>query len=396
VSLSRHRSAGGRTAPHARRDLLVASALLVFGILLALPYSGADVRWAPDSLFYLAQKREVQGVDRSAALREVFASDGAAQLKRGERGLPPASRRIDNPAWQTYSSRFYRRRWTVPVLAAALEPLVGRRSIEDPSLLGWALLAPLLYLLLRRRFAAGLAASVSVFCAVLPPVFFVGPVPSTDLLALSLLVAGLLVAWQVRVSGLRWLPAWVLVVLVLSFTRDANIVLIAATGWLALHERSRRAVVILATGVLASLPAPLLFAAPVRENLAYTFNDYRIPTDTSWGGILGEYPQRAATVLRYDLEYPLDTAIPVLTAAMGVLVIVGLVRLYARSGRDDPFLVLACGAGFGGLITVLITMNYSNGRLELVLIPSIATGLALAGERVAARARARARRPASA
>jgi hypothetical protein len=378
VSLSRHRSgegAGGRTAPFARRDLLVASALLVFGILLALPYSGPDVRWAPDSLFYLAQKREVQGVDRSVALREVFGSNGAAQLKRGERGLSPASRRIDNPAWQTYSSRFYRRRWTVPVLAAALEPLVGKRSIEDPSLLGWALLAPLLYLLLRRRFAPGLAAPVSVFCTVLPPVFFVGPVPSTDLLALSLLVAGLLVAWQVRVSGLRWLPAWILVVLVLSFTRDANIVLIAA-------------------GVLASLPAPLLFAAPVRENLAYTFNEYRIPTDTSWSAILGEYPHRAATVLRYDLEYPLDTAIPVLTAAMGILVIVGLVRLYARSDRDDPFLILARGAGFGGLITVLITMNYSNARLELVLIPSIATGLALAGERVAARARAR--RPASA
>jgi len=397
VSLRRHRSRAGareRTAPHARRDLLVASALLVFGILLALPYSGADVRWAPDSLFYLAQKREVQGVDRSVALREVFASDAAAQLKREERGLSPASRRIDNPAWQTYSSRFYRRRWTVPVLAAALEPLAGRRSIEDPSLLGWALLAPLLYLLLRRRFAPGLAVPVSVFCTVLPPVFFVGPVPSTDLLALSLLVAGLLVAWQIRVGGLRWLPAWVLVVLVLSFTRDANLVLIAAAGWLALRERSRRTVVILATGILASLPAPLLFAAPVRENLAYTFNDYRIPTDMSWGAILGEYPQRASTVLRYDLEYPLDTAIPVLTAAMGVLVIGGLVMLYARSGRDDPFLILARGAGFGGLITVLITMNYSNGRLELVLIPSIAIGLALVGERVAARGRAR--QPASA
>jgi len=371
---------------------LVASALLVFGILLALPYSGPDVRWAPDSLFYLAQKREVQGLDRSAALREVFESDAAAQLKRKERRLPPALRRIDNPSWWTYSSRFYRRRWTVPVLAASLEPLVGKRSIEDPSLLGWALLAPLLYLLVRRRFAPGLAAAVSVFCTLLPPIFFVGPVPSTDLLALSLLVAGLLIAWQVRACGLRWLPAWVVVVLVLSFTRDANIVLIAAAGWLALRERSRRTVAILATGILASLPAPLLFSAPFRENLAYTFNDYRIPTDTSWGAILGEYPQRAATVLRYDLGYPLETAIPVLAAAMGLLVIVGLVKLYVRSDRDDPFLILARGAGVGGLLTVLIAMNYSNGRLELVLLPSIAIGLALVSERVAARVSQRATR----
>jgi hypothetical protein len=375
---------------------VVASALLVFGILLVLPYSGPDVRWAPDSLFYLAQKRELQGVERSAALREVFAGAGAAELKRGERDLPPPLRRIANPAWQTYSSRFYRRRWTVPVLAAALEPLVGRRSIEDPSLLGWALLAPLLFLLLRRRFETGIAAAVSVFCSVLPPIFFVGPVPSTDLLALSLLVAGVLVAWQVRSRGLRWLPAWVLVVLVLSFTRDADIVLIAAVGWLALRERSRRAVVLLATGVLASLPAPLLFAAPVRDNLAYTFNAYRIPTDSSWGAILGEYPHHLARVVRYDLEYPLDSGAPVIAFVMGVVVIAGLVVLYARSDRDDPFLLLARGAAVGGLVTVLLAVNYSNGRLELVLVPSIATGVAVVGERVAARMRLRsARTPAA-
>jgi hypothetical protein len=354
-----------------------------------LPYSGPDVRWAPDSLFYLAQKREAQGVERSAALREVFASAGAAELKRGERDLPPRLRRIDNPAWQRYSSRFYRRRWTVPVLAAAVEPLFGERSIEDPSLLGWALLAPLLFLLLRRRFATGLAAAVAVFCSVLPPLFFVGPVPSTDLLALSLLVGGLLVAWQVRSRGLRWLAAWVLVVLVLSFTRDANVVLIAAAGWLALRERSRRAVVLLVSGVLASLPAPLLFSAPVRDNLAYTFNAYRIPTDASWGTILGEYPQHLARVVRYDIEYPLDSGAPVIASLMGVVVIAGLVTLYARSDHDDPFLVLARGAGVGGLVTVLLAVNYSNGRLELVLVPSIAIGVALVGERIAERVRLR-------
>jgi hypothetical protein len=354
-----------------------------------LPYAGADIRWAPDSLFYLAQKREVQGVPRSAALREVFASPGAAELKRGERDLPPRLRRIDNPAWQAYSSRFYRRRWTVPILAAALEPLVGKRSIEDPSLLGWALLAPLLFLLLRRRFAPALAAAVSVFCSVLPPLFFVGPVPTTDLLALSLLVGGLLVAWQVRSRGMRWIAAWVLVVLVLSFTRDANVVLIAAVGWLALRERSRRAVVLLASGILASLPAPLLFSAPVRDNLAYTFNAYRIPTDTSWGTILGEYPHHLATVVRYDLEYPLDSGVPVIAFVMGVVVVAGLVKLYARSDRDDPLLILARGAGVGGLVTLLLTVNYSNGRLELVLVPSIAAGVALVGEQVAARLRLR-------
>lgn len=366
---------------HRRRDVLTAAALLVFGIVLVLPYTGPDVRWAPDSLFYMAQTREVQGESRADALREVFASDGAVELKRKERDLAPALRRIDNPAWQAYSSRFYRRRWTVPVLAAALQPVAGRRSIEDPSLVGWALLAPLLYLLLRRRFAPGVSVAVSVFCTVLPPVFYVGPVPSTDLLALSLLIAALLAAWQVRVAGLGWLPAWMALVLALSFTRDANIVLIAATGWLALRERSRRSIALLSTGVLASLPAPLLFAVPFRDNLAYTFNAYRVPTDTSWSSILSEYPHRIADVFRHDLQYPMDTAVPALTFVMGTLVLVGLVKVYVLSDRADPYLVLARGAGFGALLTVLIAANYSNGRLELVLIPTIATGLGMLAER---------------
>lgn len=374
---------------HRGRDLLVAIALLAFGILLVLPYIGPDVRWAPDSLFYMAQKLEVQGESRTDALREVFASGGAVELKSKERDLPAALRRIDNPAWQTYSSRFYRRRWTVPVLAAALQPVAGQRSIEDPSLVGWALLAPLLYLLLRRRFAPGVSAVVSVFCTVLPPVFGVGPVPSTDLLALSLLIAALLAAWQVRVAGLGWLPAWIVMVLVLSFTRDANIVLIAATGWLALRERSRRSIALLATGALASLPAPLLFAAPFRDNLAYTFNAYRVPADTSWSSIVSEYPHRIATVFRYDLEYPLETAVPPLAFVMGALVLTGLVRLYMLSDRDDPFLILARGAGLGSLATVLIAANYSNGRLELVLIPAIAAGLGMLAERAWPRRRAR-------
>ena len=380
-STRRKRSLAHGISRHRRRDLLAAIALLAFGILLVLPYTGPDVRWAPDSLFYMAQKREVQGESRADALREVFASDGAAELKRKERDLRPALRRIDNPAWQTDSSRFYRRRWTVPVLAAALQPVAGQRSIEAPSLVGWALLAPLLYLLLRRRFAPGVSVVVSVFCTVLPPVFHVGPVPSTDLLALSLLIAALLAAWQVRVAGLGWLPAWMVLVLVLSFTRDANIVLIAATGWLALRERSRRSIALLATGVLASLPAPLLFAAPFRDNLAYAFNAYRVPTDTSWSSILSEYPHRIATVVRYDLEYPLENAVPPLAFVMGALVLIGLVKLYVLSDRDDPFLILARGAGLGSLVTILIAANYSNGRLELVLIPAIAAGLGMLAER---------------
>ena len=138
---------------------------------------------------------------------------------------------------------------------------------------------------------------------------------------------------------------------------------------------------LVATGVLASLPAPLLFAAPFRDNLAYTFNAYRVPTDTSWSSILSEYPHQIASVFRHDLAYPLDQAVPPLAFVMGALVLIGLVKLYVLSDRDDPFLILARGAGLGSLVTVLIAANYSNGQLELVLIPTITAGLRILAER---------------
>jgi hypothetical protein len=77
----------------------------------------------------------------------------------------------------------------------------------------------------------------------------------------------------------------------------------------------------------------------------------------------------------------MDTAVPPLTFVMGALVLIGLVKLYVLSDRGDPYLVLARGAGLGALLTVLIAANYSNGRLELVLIPTIATGLGMLAER---------------
>ena len=157
----------------------------------------------------------------------------------------------------------------MPLLAAALDPIFGARSLEEVSLIGWALVSPLLYVLLRRRFARELSVVASVFCAVLPPLLTYGHWPLTDSWGLSLLTAGLLVALLVRDSGLRWLPVWVAVVLALSFTRDLSVVLVIVTGWLAFREWSRRMALVTVSAVLASLPAPLLFSTPIRDNLAY-------------------------------------------------------------------------------------------------------------------------------
>jgi hypothetical protein len=152
---------------------------------------------------------------------------------------------------------------------------------------------------------------------------------------------------------------------------------------LALRERSRRMGVATAAGILAALPAPLLFAAPVRENLAYVFNDFRIPTDTSWSSILGDYPSRLSDVIVEDIKYPPESQFPILIAlAMGAIVIAGLVLLYYPWRSGDPFLSMIRASAVGGLITILISVNYTGLRLELVFIPAAATGVALLWQRL--------------
>ncbi len=356
--------------------------LLVFGLLLVLPQALSAVQWSPDGLFYEAQKRELQGMDRGAALKSVFESDLALPLKRGERDLPPRLRGVDNPRWVAYSSRFYRRRWVVPALAALIDPIAGTRSLELVSLFGIALLPMLLYLLLRWRFSLAVSVTSSVFCALLPPLFVLAPHPGTDSWGLALLIVGLISALQVRDRGLRWLPMWIFVVLALSFTRDATVVLIVAAAWLALRERSRRMLALVGSGVLLSLPAPLIFSVPVRDNLAYVLNDFRIPTDTSWGVILGEYPHSLWWVVRSDAAFPLGTGVPLLAFAMGAIAIAGFVALFVSTARDRPLEALARGSAIGAALTILLSVNYTYLRLELVFVPAVAVGVALLGERL--------------
>ena len=56
------------------------------------------------------------------------------------------------------------------------------------------------------------------------------------------------------------------------------------------------------------------------------------------------------------------------------------------SGRD-PFLTLMRGAAVGALLTIAILPNYTGLRLELIFIPSVASGLALLCEQVWPRVR---------
>lgn len=358
-----------------RRDLIATGALLLAGLCLVVPFALSAPRWYTDSLYYEAQKLEVMGASQDAALREVFTSELAAPL-RGR--LPSAEQRREY-------AQFYRRRWVVPALAAGLDPAFGTDALRNASLLGWAVLPALLFGLLRRRFPLVVSVVAACAAALLPPLVNWAPVPLVDSWGASMLVAGLLTALLAR-EDRRWLPIWVLVVLAGSFTRDVGLVLVAATGWLALRERSRRMALIAGLGLLASIPAPLIFSAPLQDNLAYIVNGFKLPAEAvDWGWILDRYPDAVAAVIGDDLAYPLNVAMPysALAWVFAIPVLAGF-WLLGRAQRS-PVVTMIRAAALAGLATILLSPNYTGLRLELVLVPAIATGLALLAERIAAR-----------
>jgi hypothetical protein len=363
-----------------RRDPGIAGLLLAFGLLLAIAFSflgpvRSGSNWTDvDSLFYEAQKLEVQGEPQAKALHQVFTSDIARE------SAPRGSPRWLN-WWTSYNAVYFRRRWTVPAMAAAADPIFGIDSLEEVSLLGWALLAPFLYLLLRRRFTSGASVASTVFCMLLPPLVMWARAPMTDSWAVTMLVVCLLLALLTR-DDLRWLPAWILAVLIGSFTRDLALVLLAATGWLAFRERSRRMALVTFAGLLASIPAPLVFPTPLRQTLTIAIEP-QVGT-RSWGWILERLPHTILNdVLKADATYPFHVAAPyaLLAFLMVVPVIAGLVLLFSRSGRD-PYLTFMRAAAVGGVATILVGGINSDLRHELVLVPVIAAGLALLAERL--------------
>ncbi|HEX4306198.1 MAG TPA: hypothetical protein VHZ54_09190 [Solirubrobacterales bacterium] len=318
-----------------RVDLAAAAVLLVLGLAVAVPHLWTKVPWSPDGLFYEAQTREVRGERPDAALRTVFSGPLATRPREREAAVRPSRRRIDNPEWVAYSAPFYRRRWTVPVLAAALTPVAGEdQALEDASLVGLVLLGWLLFFLLRGAFPPVPSTVATGFCVLLPPVLSLAPHPGTDYAGLAR-----------RLSAGRG-------------TRGASGLACAL-------------------GVVAYLPSLLLFKVPpLGENLAYVLNDYRIPTDTGWGHILSVYPGQLGEVLGDDLRYPLETAVPALTIAMGLVVLAGLANLFRRRRPPGDLTVVARGTLLGAVGTILLSVNHTYLRLELVFVPAAAVGIA--------------------
>lgn len=368
-------------------------AVLVWAVvaLVAVPGFVKLAEPTSDALFYEVQKLQVAGHSEAEATRLVFSAPIAREVAATE-DEPDHVRRVLDPAWVEYSKRFYRRRWLVPALAAATEPVVGDepgRGLRVASLLGYLFVAPILFLLLRRRFPPLLSAGLAIVCTLAPPVYKWSLGMRVDSWGLQLEALALLAAVLVKDLGRRWLALWVVAIAALSLTRDAQAILLPAVLWLLVVERRDRAatrtnLTLLGTGIAAALPAFLLGGTPVRDNLAYVITGYNIPEDSSWNFVAAHYFDQLWRTVSTDLTYPVDFSAPVLVLLYaGIAVAVAaLVALVARPSGGDPYFSLMKAAIPGCVLLLLLANNPQAYRLELVFVPIAAVGLAVLAERV--------------
>jgi hypothetical protein len=342
-----------------------------------------------DGLFYEVEKLELQGHGEREATRMVFDAPIARQVAAIED--QPSHPRVLDPAWVEYSKRFYQRRWLVPALAAATEPLVGDEpglGLRVASLIGYLLVAPVLFLLLRRRFSPSLSAGLAIVCTLAPPAYKWSLGMRVDSWGLQLETLGLLAAVLVKDLGRRWLALWILAIAALSVTRDAAAVLLPAVLWLLYVERRdpyarRTNLMLLGSGIAAALPAFVLGGTPVRDNLAYVITGYNIPEDSSWHFVAAHYMDELWYTITKEITYPLDFAAPLLVVLyLGIaLAIAALVAVAVRPSGGDPYFSLMKAAIPGCVVLLLLANNPQAFRLELVFLPIAAVGLAVLAER---------------
>jgi hypothetical protein len=372
-----------------RSTLVLAILIAAFALLIAIP--GAVGLFTPDSdgLFYEVQKLEIEGHGTAEATREVFSSPLAHEVAALE---DQHVRRVLDPAWVDYSTQFYRRRWFVPTLAAAIDPLVDHETgvaLRVASVAGYVLLAPMLFLLLRRRFSPVVSLGVTVICLLGPPVYRSATGILVDSWGIALETLAILSVVLVKERGPRWLAVWILALLALSLTRDASVVVLLGVLLLTLVERRdaerlRTNLLLLGSGIAAALPAFFLGGAPVRRNLAYIMNGYLIPPDDSWSFVASNYLGQLRATIEGNLKYPLDFNVVEMTVlyAAAVLAIVGIVVVIVRPARGDFYEVLAKALIPGCILLLLVANNPQGYRLELVFLPVCAIGLAILGQRL--------------
>jgi hypothetical protein len=358
---------------------ILLSAVLAGIALLAVGGSlSGSPRWSPDGLFYQARVYQIRdGLTQQDALRKAFQGPLGARL----RAIDP--QRSGSSQWVAYNARFYERRVTVPLAAAALAPLAGDRAILDVSLAGYVaavLLVFWLLVLLGFRLPAAVAATLATIF--LPALTFHSGFPLTDSWGLALEIAAFGSAVLVLRRGPRWLIAWAAAIVLLSLTRDSMWIPVLAAGLLALIHRTRPAVWLAATGVAAALPAVIAIPVPTRELLAQMTNGLMPAPETGWAHIAGQYPGAIVDLLQADGGFVRDGA---WYSALYLLAGLALLFVLGRGARGGQEMTLLKAGALVSIAYILVVPVFSAFRLELVLVPMAATGLCLAAQWAAER-----------
>jgi hypothetical protein len=351
-------------------DAVCLVALVALAVVAAALWTSPP-QWKTDSLFYQAHVYEVEGDSHAVAYRKVFAGPLSLSRRQADAGLPLALRRVGNPKWVAYSERFYERRWFVPAVAAAISPIFGTDALRMTSLLAFVLLGPALYLLLRLRAPRPIAFAVAAAGLLLAPVLFHAGLPLLDVAGATLETAAAAGALLALESSLWWLMLWGAALGALSLTRDSSVILGLSAVWLAVRERSRRSLLVVAVGGVAALPAPLLLGAPIREAMAYTFGVYYEQPDSSWGWVAARYWPNLRRLARYNVTYLEHHPFTALYLVGGYL------ALFVIRARGDRFIRFFRAAALSSILFDALQPVYTAFRLELTFVPIAAAGLAV-------------------
>jgi hypothetical protein len=357
------------------RDALAAAGLVALASVVATVLWSQPVRWMPDGYFYRALVLRVRGAEEPEALRRVFQGPLTAVDRAEETGLRPFERKLGNPEWVRESAQFYERRWVVPILAAPLEGRLGDRGLRAVSLAGYVVLAPLLYLLLRLWLPLRIALPAAAVLLLVEPLRTWSSSPLTDSWGLVLATAALAFGCLALTRGPPWLVPWTVTILVLGFTRDLTLVLAGAAALAALVERTPATVAFAATGVVAALPAPLLFGAPLKAAIAYPLNGYYPVDDPSWSYIADRYVGGVKHLVKADLGYLAEHPFSAGLLVAGTIALV----LLRPPGAARTFVWAAVPAA---LAYLFVTPNDTDFRLELAFLPLAALGLGAAAMRL--------------
>jgi hypothetical protein len=199
----------------------------------------------------------------------------------------------------------------------------------------------------------------------------------TDSWGLVFAVGAVLAALLVLRRGRPWLLLWAAMMAALSFTRDLALAPLAAVLWLAVREPGRESrrnsVLMLLSGAVVTIPAYVLFGAPLRLTLASVIDDFRDPPPAraTWSYVAHHYVSFTTATIKADLTYAVQHPF------VGLTLVAGLIPLFLLRARRDPLILMMRGWALGWPILFLINPVYSGFRYEMAIFPAAAVGLCL-------------------